>query len=91
MRYLSIFAIDHTFHALQYLTIRTYFSGYDQKFQSNIAPLRSILNSHIEIVLFHVLTIRISRQKSPCFGPDFICVFDDTTPDPLKMAIGEKN
>ena len=39
----------------------------------------------------HILTTLISRLQSPFLGPEFIIVMFETIPEPLNMAMGEKN
>ena len=39
----------------------------------------------------HIVATLISRLQSPFLGPEFIYVMFETTPEPLNMAMGEKN
>jgi hypothetical protein len=40
-------------------------------------------------VFGYELMMRMSKQKSPCLGPDLISVLDEMIPAPLKIAMGE--
>ena len=39
----------------------------------------------------HILTTLMSRLQSPFLGPERIYVMFETIPEPLNMAMGEKN